>query len=243
MLKMVTLTGADDTIDPRELVSLSHQYPFVEWGILIGSRHRDRFPSPAWFEALDSCRGLVSWSMHLSLHICGGVLERILNDAYLQVPYQVPLRYFQRAQLNFHGEDVPAQCLGAIKKVFASSHMTPIVQLDGVNNCILDYLQCDDPCRLEAHGLYDQSHGAGVLPSEWPTTNRTKVGFAGGLGPENVVEEIKKIESFHTAPYWIDMETKLRTMVSGTDIFDLDKCRTVLDLCRPLIHDEYDTII
>lgn len=33
-LTRVTITGADDAVEPAELQALSHEFPFVEWGIL-----------------------------------------------------------------------------------------------------------------------------------------------------------------------------------------------------------------
>jgi hypothetical protein len=34
-LKTVTITGADDAVDPEELLQIQQRYPFVEWGILL----------------------------------------------------------------------------------------------------------------------------------------------------------------------------------------------------------------
>ncbi len=42
----VTLTGADDSVRPAELVEISQQYPLVEWGILFSKSQQGtaRFP-------------------------------------------------------------------------------------------------------------------------------------------------------------------------------------------------------
>ena len=50
MLTRVTITGADDAVDPGALVALSAEFPFVEWGILF-SKSREgeaRYPSAEW---------------------------------------------------------------------------------------------------------------------------------------------------------------------------------------------------
>ena len=47
MLTTVTITGADDRVDPWELARLSEEFPHVEWGVLIstGRAGTPRYPS------------------------------------------------------------------------------------------------------------------------------------------------------------------------------------------------------
>jgi phosphoribosylanthranilate isomerase len=49
------------------------------------------------------------------------------------------------------------------------------------------------------------------------------VGYAGGIGPDNVVDIIKRINA--AGPYWIDMESKIRT----DNWLDLKLCRAVCE--------------
>ena len=51
-----TITGADDLVDPDDLVVLSREYPFVEWAILISASRAGtpRYPSSAWLERLQN---------------------------------------------------------------------------------------------------------------------------------------------------------------------------------------------
>ena len=44
------MTGADDSVDPKELFRISEKYPFVEWGILFSksATGRYRYPSKEW---------------------------------------------------------------------------------------------------------------------------------------------------------------------------------------------------
>ena len=75
--------------------------------------------------------------------------------------------------------------------------------------------------------LYDCSGGRGKVPNTWPRTDQDRlVGYAGGIGPENVLDVLDQIPSTN---YWIDMETHVRT----NDIFDLDKCLSVLKQVYP----------
>ena len=38
-LTRVTITGADDSVEPRALAELSEAFPFVEWGLLMSKGH------------------------------------------------------------------------------------------------------------------------------------------------------------------------------------------------------------
>jgi hypothetical protein len=224
-LRFCTFTGADDTVNPEDLAAISKEYPQVEWGILIGSRTGHRFPSAKWIRSLNRLEGL-----NLSLHICGTQLDLVSSGLRLlgtAVGEGLP---FQRCQLNFHGIK-QSDIGGALAEAF--SLMQPwspeiIFQLDGVNDK-LPY-----PLLLQGFrcaGLFDLSHGAGVLPDEWlnlPTGFPT--GFAGGLGPENIAEELPKIAAVAREGWWIDMETKVFTGFQ----FDLGKCREVLKTVFPL---------
>ena len=53
-LRGVTVSGIDESVDPVDLLGLSGDYPFVEWGMLVSARHThptvglSRFPSTDW---------------------------------------------------------------------------------------------------------------------------------------------------------------------------------------------------
>jgi hypothetical protein len=62
------------------------------------------------------------------------------------------------------------------------------------------------------------------------------LGFAGGIGPDNIREQIKEVRNLVAisewhGEYWLDMETKLRS--EGDTQFDLKKCEHVLEISRP----------
>ena len=75
MLKIVTVTGADDSVNPVSLLDLSERYPFVEWGILLSKSGvgNSRFPSYEWLEDLGKVNRSVSVGANfkLSAHIYG----------------------------------------------------------------------------------------------------------------------------------------------------------------------------
>lgn len=240
-LHTVTLTGADDTTNIEQLIGLSKDFPFVEWGILIGSCGGvPRFPSKNWMLQLADAVAESAFPVQLSVHVCGRYLdgmkegsfdlhagERINNDT-ADLP-------FMRSQLNFHGEltleeELENVC-DAMLHDWAAKEI--IIQLDGVNDRALDRLRLAGFTHVS--GLYDTSHGCGVGPDSWPAPNPAwNVGYAGGLGPDNLGVQLTLIaQSAGDQPFWIDMETKLRSSIGNRDAFDLTKCEKVLTDVRP----------
>jgi hypothetical protein len=76
-LKLVTITGADDRVNPKDLNALSRQYPFVEWGLLL-SRTRTglepRYPSLKWLSEVSSLE------INKSVHVCGQMARAALEN-------------------------------------------------------------------------------------------------------------------------------------------------------------------
>lgn len=233
---MVTLTGADNSVEPENLAELSRDFPFVEWGILIGSGTGNRFPSQNWIRDLIECRCDSGNKMKLSLHICGRHLRDIAAGKSSLMDLVGPgLCAFERCQLNWHGERQPTAVAEQVLNAFC--HLSPwepqiIFQLDGVN----DDLWNAASRRFLVCGLHDKSHGAGVLTGEWPNAHPViQSGWAGGLGPDNVVAEARKIDQkcHKSYQHWIDMETQLRS--TDDAFFDLGKCRVVLERIAPYV--------
>ena len=76
--------------------------------------------------------------------------------------------------------------------------------------------------------LFDLSHGAGVLPEQWPKPlPGIRCGYAGGLSPDNIKEQLTLISAaVGDTPIWIDMETHVRS--NNDRLFDLGKVEQVL---------------
>lgn len=78
--------------------------------------------------------------------------------------------------------------------------------------------------------LVDASGGRGISPDKWirPETDKI-VGFAGGLGPDNLVEQMKVIRGLAAdEPSWVDMEGKLRV----DDWFSIAKAREAIEIFK-----------
>jgi hypothetical protein len=237
-LNCVTITGADDETDPEALQELSARYPFVEWGILIGSHIESRFPSVDWIHRLAQCRLHSNNAMKLSLHVCGRPLREIASGiSHLDRTLGPTLYVFRRVQLNWHGLRMADSVSENVLKAFFGLDgfgwdPTLIFQLDGVN----DQLFRESSRRFACVGLLDQSHGAGLLPNEWPSPHSLMAcGWAGGLSPENLKAEIPRIAAkAHKAfNYWIDMETHVRT--DDGQRLDLERVNQCLQIAAKFV--------
>ena len=236
-LDRVVMTGADDTVKPEDLIALSQEFPFSEFGILSGGPDygSSRFPSVAWIEHLsDLVEDMPEASRpNLCAHLCGKYVK------WLFAGETHPDHIFQRSQINTHG--FPMHLMEGYENfksnlITAKTHWPGqfIFQCDGENDAIVK--------EWVAEGLgvplFDTSSGAGVLPSyfgeSWPKAwDGTYCGYAGGLGPENVVEQVTGSikQAVGAGTIWIDMESRLYS----NRIFDLGKCRQVLEAMKPFI--------
>jgi len=235
MINKVTITGADNSITPLGLKKFSEKYPFVEWGILVSKKNFGgiRFPSKEWIEHLIRLKGL-----ELSCHLCGSMVNDILMGNFESLKeIDSLLKRVKRVQINTHAVSHPYN----IKKLSSFIKNNPqlefIFQWDNVNTTMISKLS---DYHNNVSTLFDLSHGAGVLPSEWPKPIESiKCGYAGGLSPENLEDQIQKIESITgNTKIWIDMETHVR---SSMDLqFDLQKVRKCLDISSKYVKESED---
>ena len=229
-LRSVTITGADDSTNQDDLVFLSRKYPFVEWGILVSGKHREgtfRFPSGAW--ASSFARKSIDNNMSVSVHLCGKLVRTLCDGTDSLMFYKNNKELIdsaKRIQLNFHAithtikEPDFSRTLGSFK-----NHQF-IFQLDGVNNMILG-----DSRRkgLNAVPLFDTSGGIGRLPEYWPDPMNCYCGYAGGLSPENLEEQIRSIGAVAgESPIWIDVETRVRS--DDDSVLDIEKVDRFLSI-------------
>jgi hypothetical protein len=230
-LDRVTVTGADDSIKPEDLVPLTEKYPFVEWGILFsGSRQGGpRYPSDGWISKLMH-PAMQNRLPNLCAHLCGKWVRDLVLDgkATWWEKYRGYAEIFKRVQLNFHGQFHKAGkgFSGRLKNLEHDF----ILQHDGVNDATILALGAD----LPVSPLFDRSGGAGVLPASWPKPIWKYQGYAGGLSPENIEDELHRIlDAAGESRIWIDVETRVRSEDDGR--FDLGKVELFLKRCQPFV--------
>lgn len=226
-LNKVTITGADDNTNVSDMVTLSKAFPFVEWGILVSEKRQGapRFPSRGWISFFAGQAAI--HGMNVSTHICG----KWVRDLYVgELDFNtLPDCIYpsKRVQINTHGER-HVSTAGYLRNLVQNSDKTFIFQLDGVNDHLMYAARAEG---LSIAGLYDLSHGAGHTPLRWPYSRiGYDCGYAGGLGPVNVLEQLGKIESVADRDYWIDMEKNVRSEYGDT--LDLGKVARVLSITK-----------
>lgn len=247
-LVTVTVTGADDTIPPEslgKLVDIWRRFPFVEFGLLMSANNTPtgcpRFPSIQWLSKLARYLTINHLrDLRFSAHLCGKWVHLLLMGEAMEgfgaVDDTNILDYIDRYQLNTHGVLHmlrKKEFLESVERLPLSSAQI-IFQLDGTNNEFP--LACKED--LDVAVLHDVSSGAGLVPAGWnlPVPGLFN-GYAGGLSPGNVVEQLRKISELLTEHkrIWIDAETHLRSIVDGRDIFDLDKVTAFLETVQPYV--------
>jgi phosphoribosylanthranilate isomerase len=238
MITKVTITGADDTCTPADLLNLSRKYPFVEWGILFGSsRATSRFPSLGWIDSLTHVKAVYPDEIQLSAHLCGKLVRSILLGSFRQEHQEIVdlMKPFSRIQLNTHGMAHSFFSSAFLKLVEMDKQI--IFQADGNNKGLIETAE---KYTLDYGVLFDKSGGRGTLPSKWPDLiQNVYCGYAGGLSPDNLEAQIERIEQkAGDTPIWIDMETHVRSL--NDKLFDLAKVEKCLRIASPHILSTYE---
>lgn len=236
IVRVVTVTGADNSIRPEELVPIAREHPFVEFGILLSKKQQGnkRYPSRDWLEEL-----YVFWQQEnfsLSGHLCG----QWVRDLCIGIPtffeeFGYLWKMFSRFQLNFHAEHHPVDEKKLADLIRQYLRDKPIIFLmDGVNEKIFYSLSAR--WGIAVFPLFDQSGGIGLLPENWPEQPPNQYpGYAGGLSPDNIQKEMKRISEVATGPIWIDAETHLRS--KEDTVFDLERVGLFLKNVEPWVQE------
>jgi hypothetical protein len=230
-LRYVTITGADETIRPSSLVELTHNFPFVEWGIVLSSRVGDlgkpTMPGRLWLDELAGLEGLP-----LSCHLCGRFVAELIKGRFgFAERFPALFARFQRIQINYRSTKEritdPGPLFAALSQFRDRVY---ILQQDAFDPALVDAAV---KRGLSCCVLSDRSAGRGKLPAEWPTRGGVPGGYAGGLGPDNLSCELGRlgnvVDSESDRETWIDMQSGVRT----DKRFDLEKVRNCLTICRP----------
>lgn len=217
----ITFTGLDAWTDLDRAEALSRRYA-IEWGVLFSPRRQGvepRYPALKVVAAIVSRR-----SLRLAAHLCGGYARSVLAGEPTGIKGLL-VGNFGRFQINTDDPQADPRIVRAFAESMKASSRGGILQCRGSfpSNCDVDWLA-------------DESGGRGERSGKWPTPIERGpfafVGYAGGLGPETVTRALADIQAKHppNTPYWIDMESGIRT----GDRLDLDKCEAV---CRAVFDD------
>ena len=211
-LELVTITGADDDTDIEEMVEISKEFPFVEWGILLSHSRigTPRYPGIQWVKDLSVAAS--SGNIGISVHVCGKWAQGFVSSGVLNVP-QMNLLFpvLQRIQLNVAWGLAQPPWDKVARGTFQGTPL--IIQGRGTEVDMWDLVAMRS-AGLRPQCLFDNSGGKGVRHEFFYSPHRGfRCGYAGGLNPENVKEALRKLYGVVPLGYgtWIDMESGVRT--------------------------------
>ena len=228
-LRQITFTGVDAGTDIRKLMEIQKDFPIVEFGVLASYHWKEngnRYLDPSLFESLVGLE-------HLSLHLCGTAAVDAARGNWSRI-YEYTrgfLPIFDRIQLNLsrsrNAPDYVAVPILGRQEVI-------IQQRDAESRTLYDNTIRQWPGVDNFSMLLDASGGKGVDTQVVVFPSERKIGYAGGISPDNVGAKLAYLlRNVQSGTFWIDMETGVRT----GDWFDVDKVRQVLSVCSEEIYE------
>ncbi|UFW79979.1 hypothetical protein [Rhizobium sp. SU303] len=217
-LPVLTMTGIDAKTDPkwiramlRKLV-LKNGYSGLEFAILRSPKvdQSPRYPKRDVIKRLMS----EAHSGDFAYHLCGRYARMVHSQEWAELCDIIDFRDVGRVQVNSAEADEKA----ILNLWRFSVHIgTPVV---------MQWRGNEFPAVSGIHLLQDRSGGQGIAETTWSTPDaicvkaKTFIGYAGGLGPDNVQQALKSIRTASRGRrFWIDCESSLRT----DDWFDQSK--------------------
>ena len=227
-LKHITFTGIDARTDIDVLKELQQKYPIAEFGVLASyhfSENGNRYLDPELISKLRDC------NLNLALHLCGRAAHDAAVSDWAKVNGMLcdNLYLFKRCQLNIAGRDDNPIAL-SVSPIVGQETIVQQKDLEHISlfrNTLKSY-----PFYETFSVLLDASGGRGIDTPIQILKGKVKVGYAGGINPDNVAEKLTYLMSnSEVGDFWIDMESGVRT----DDWFDVTKVRRVLEICDQIL--------
>ena len=217
-LKTIVCSGVNEKNDINDTIEFLKKYKNAEFGVQCSPRkagyHTPRFE---WLKELLYKLNEEKIEKRVALHLNEGFVVSFCDG---KIPDEISDllnmdRAVGRLQLNFK--------IG--REAFASGSVPDIKTLQKTMENIMEHpiiLSASQPNLSFIHkayhqgikfdALFDDSFGEGVAPDtrKPPLFNDVFQGYAGGLSPENVAEELGKIERVAKGAVFIDAEGKLK---------------------------------
>jgi phosphoribosylanthranilate isomerase len=232
MLTHISITGADNNTSVGELVDISQDFPYVEWGLLYFPEKEGakRNPTKDWrHQFLENIP-----KEKTAIHLCGDeVFRQILSQEFDSSELKNELARFGRIQLNINARKLKNLFtddeINQIYEKLLACNFHIIAQYNHISeNAINRFINTHNVDYKYFDILLDSSLGKGVSPDTWSVpkglSKEANLGFAGGLNPENIFDNYTKINSITKNKYWLDLESGART----DNEFDLKKARDIL---------------
>lgn len=226
-LKHITFTGIGNDTDPRVLREIQNEYPLVEWGVLMSKNWKENGPryfGPSFIYDFK----FMELHLNLSCHVCGSIAREVLNNNWnplIQLAHH-HFDIFQRCQVNIGTTD-PTPRTPFLRPYVTLQEL--IIQQKSEND-LLAFDTIKDRTNMSV--LLDASGGRGIdTPIKTFLRHGLKVGYAGGMSPDNVGDKLYQLLHDVEGDFWIDMESGVRT----DDKFDLNKVYKVLHVCQEVL--------
>lgn len=233
-LKHITFTGIDANTDINALREIQREFPLAEFGVLTSyhwHENGNRYLHPVFMSRLYGS-GLKG-DLNLALHICGSAAHDAATGYWEKIDMFTHrcLCIFKRIQLNIaNRKDNPEHCwMPSVIGQEIIIQQRNIHELELFNNTTDEHKH--RLCLGSFSVLLDGSGGRGIDTPIEILKGNYKVGYAGGMNPDNVGEKLSYLMENVDGDFWIDMESGVRT----DDWFDLNKVRKVLEICMPIV--------
>ena len=227
-LTACTLTGVDEVTPLVELAVVSDLYPYAEWGFLYLPEQQGR---PGRFPSVERMRRAfreLPPYVQIALHVCGSGAAQLLDGEPVIGGLVEQIRGRRgRVQLNVDVVGRPIDLARLRRFMQAQPDLIFITPFNEANAGVLPAL-----AGLPNHSiLFDDSLGRGVLPASWrPAMKEVDCGYAGGLGPDSLDEQLPRIYAASGgAPFWIDMAGRLRDAYDRFSMHFVRQCLEIVD--------------
>ncbi len=218
LLKTIVCSGINENNDINDALAFLKYYKNVEFGVQCSPKKAGyqtaRFD---WLKEFLFKANAQKIEHKIALHLNEGFVVSFCDG---RVPDEISElldtgKAVGRLQLNFK----------ITREVFASGHVPDMNTLQKTIKTVAPHriiLSASQPnlsfiCKAHHLGvhfdaLYDDSFGEGIMPDmrKPPLFADVFQGYAGGLSPENVAQELIKIQNVATGPVFIDAEGKLK---------------------------------
>lgn len=229
-LKHISFAGVDKNTDFDRLVEIQKKYTIAEFGILTSYHwyeNGNRYLDPMLLNES-------GWrKLNLCLHLCGSAAHDAAIGYWRNIDHLTygHLDMFPRVQLNISNRknNPDYVTLNIIKEI--------IVQTKDINNTSIFDKTVERYPDVSCSILLDGSGGRGIDTGIQVLNNGFKVGYAGGINPDNVGEKLGYLLNNVEGDFWIDMESGVRT----DDWFDLNKVEKVLEICDEVLKDFHES--
>ncbi len=210
--------------DIDEIINLGKKYPCAEFAIQAHpSKFSPYMPRYVWFDTLVHASRVnkINLAMHINsewrTELCHGNVPYALRRLW-EIRRDNGTPVIGRVQVNING--------GNAKYKFYADKIAEIIKNYPDIKFILQYTPAQhkrivslDETEAPFSLLQDYSGGRGELAEYWipPVLPNHKMGYAGGLSPDNVAKNLEIINKILPQNYstWIDAEKNLKNLETG----------------------------